>query len=160
MQYLLEILNSVGLGMVGIGIFVVHRSLISKSKLLSENIVEIQKAYESVMTMMKRRADEMDLRFEDEKKFRALYLSIAEDAESHKTKIKALKEDELLIIQNRMYSMVEKSQELEEDLERMIVENRKLKLELIKLRDEYEELKVKYDNLVAQNIIGKPSIKM
>ena len=146
--------------MVGIGIFVVHRSLISKSKLLSENIVEIQKAYESVMTMMKRRADEMDLRFEDEKKFRALYLSIAEDAESHKTKIKALKEDELLIIQNRMYSMVEKSQELEEDLERMIVENRKLKLELIKLRDEYEELKVKYDNLVAQNIIGKPSIKM
>jgi hypothetical protein len=150
----------VGLGMVGIGIFVVHRSLISKSKLLSENIVEIQKAYESVMTMMKRRADEMDLRFEDEKKFRALYLSIAEDAESHKTKIKALKEDELLIIQNRMYSMVEKSQELEEDLERMIVENRKLKLELIKLRDEYEELKVKYDNLVAQNIIGKPSIKM
>lgn len=160
MNHLFDILNSIGLGLIGLGVLVVYRALRSKSNLLSESLAEIRKAYESVMAMMKQRADESDKRFEDEKRFRSLYLSIAEDAESHKTKIKEWKDDELLILQDRIAVLMAKSGRVEKSLEAMMSENNLLKLEITTLRNEYDEMKRRYDNLVAQNQIGKPSIKM
>jgi hypothetical protein len=161
MQHSFELLTFVGFIMLGTGLFFLYRALVSKSKLLSDNVVEISNACRSAMTMIKKSAHEIDLRFEEEKKLRvAFYLSISQNAETHETTSKGWQESELLTLQNKIINMIGNSMIVEENLERTVSENRRLKLENMKLQNEYDEIKSRHDKLVAQNRIGSPSIKM
>src|SRR5215216_5631952 len=84
----LEVLNSFGLGLLIIGLIIVYRSLTLRAKSLSENLSDIKGAYDSVVDVMAKRAKELDMRFEDEKRFRSFYLSIVDDTEAHQAKVK------------------------------------------------------------------------
>lgn len=123
----LEVLNTLGVGLLGIGLIVIYRALIVRSKLLSKSLIEIKIAYDTVVLLMKRRSEEVDLRFEDEKKFRGLYLTLVEDAETHKAKIRAWKDDELSILQGKITDMSEKLRQLEKELEELTAINQYLK---------------------------------
>jgi hypothetical protein len=123
----LEVLNTLGVGLLGIGLIVIYRALIVRSKLLSKSLIEIKVAYDTVVLLMKRRSEDVDLRFEDEKKFRKLYLTLVEDAETHKAKIKAWKDDELSILQSKITEMSERLRQLEKELEELTAINQYLK---------------------------------
>jgi phosphoenolpyruvate-protein kinase (PTS system EI component) len=111
----IQLLNTVGLGLVGTGLYVVYKALLKRSELLSESVEQLQKAHDAVVKTMDKRSTEIDSRFEDEKKFRSLYLSLLEDAEVHRNKIKEWKQDELHALQGRLDLVTTRLQQIEED---------------------------------------------
>lgn len=111
----LQLLNSLGLGLVGTGLYGVYKSLIARSELLAKSVGELEKAHDAVVKTMDKRSTEIDSRFEDEKKFRSLYLSLLEDAEVHRTKIKEWKQDELHALQERLELVNARLEKLERD---------------------------------------------
>ncbi|HEX8288025.1 MAG TPA: hypothetical protein VF556_08520 [Pyrinomonadaceae bacterium] len=130
---IIQILNLFGLGLLGLGLLIMYRALDSKNKLLSESLKEIKDAYASVLEMMKKRSEEIDARFEDEKRFRGLYLSLVEDSETHKAKIKDWSSDELTILQKRVANMQTRLSELEEQCQKLTIENGRLKISVAEL---------------------------
>jgi hypothetical protein len=127
-QYnVLDVLNTLGVGLLGIGLVIIYRALIVRSKLLSKSLIEIKVAYDTVVLLIKKRCEEVDLRFEDEKKFRGLYLTLVEDAETHKAKIRAWKDDELFILQDKITHLSEKLRQLEKELQELTAINRYIK---------------------------------
>ncbi len=133
----IQLLNTIGLGLVGTGLYVVYKALLKRSELLSESVDQLQKAHEAVVKTMDKRSTEIDSRFEDEKKFRSLYLSLLEDAEVHRSKIKEWKEDELHALQSRMDLVSARLQQLEEDHKALLAK--------------YYEIEDGYQNSVARN---------
>jgi hypothetical protein len=156
---IIEILNTVGLGVLGIGVVVLYRALISRSKLLTESLTDIKSAYESVVSIMTKRSDEIDQRFEDEKKFRSLYLSIVEDAEAHKEKIKAWKDDELSILQAKGQLIADRLKKVEEEFKMIVVENGNLKQSVLKLESKCKFLEAQTRNLEIQVGFGNPGVR-
>ncbi|HXH94439.1 MAG TPA: hypothetical protein VNN25_22875 [Thermoanaerobaculia bacterium] len=133
----LQLLNTVGLGLVGTGLYGVYKSLIQRSELLAKSVNELEKAHDAVVKTMDKRSHEIDSRFDDEKKFRGLYLSLLEDAEVHRSKIKEWKEDELHALQARLELVAARLEQLEHD-------NRAL-------QEKYYELESQLGTQVARN---------
>jgi DNA repair exonuclease SbcCD ATPase subunit len=140
----IEILNTCGLILLGAGFVIMYRALVSKSKLVTEGLKEIKDAYDSVLTMMKKRSEDIDARFEDEKRFRTLYLSLVEDSEAHKAKIRDWSRDELTVVQKKLSNLQERLTECEEQCQKVSLENEKLKVTLA-------ELKATVKHLESQN---------
>jgi chromosome segregation ATPase len=147
---IIQILNTFGLALLGIGVVILYKALVSRSNLLNKSLADLRNVYDSVVLAMKKRSEEIDQRFEDEKKFRSLYLSIVEDAEAHKAKIKAWKEDELSVLQNRMHEMSERSRKLEEDYEMLKAENYNLRKRLEELSNDYSIIKTQNQRLLVE----------
>ncbi|PYU22863.1 MAG: hypothetical protein DMG32_17205 [Acidobacteria bacterium] len=137
---LFQVLNAIGLGGVGAGIVFMYRALSSRGDLLSQNLADLKKAHESIVDTMKKRAEDIDSRFEDEKKFRSLYLSLVEDAVAHKEKIRMWKDDELSVLQGKFTELSTRVRQLEDEIHGLKVLNRALKGECDELRTEYSKI--------------------
>jgi hypothetical protein len=75
--FLLELLNTMGLGILGVGLVVYYRALLTRSDTLRESLNDLKSAHETVLAVMDKRAREIDARFEDEKSFRTfIYRSL------------------------------------------------------------------------------------
>ena len=144
---IIEILNMIGLGGLGIGIVILYRALVSRSKLLSEGLDDIKKAYQSVLELMDKRAMLIDKRFEDEKCFRSLYLSFFQDSDVHIKRLQSWKENEVTHLQAEVERLSGQSKKVEEDLKKTIAENLELEEELKKVKEEVQLLKLQNQEL-------------
>jgi exonuclease VII large subunit len=142
----LQALNSLGLILLGIGIVTVYRGLLERSKLLRSKIDDIKSSHEFVVETLKTRSHELAERFEDEKKFRTLYLDIVSDVEEHKAKIKAWKMDEETIMQSKLDSTTQQVTALKENCRQLANENDLLRHALAQLQNK-EEAPKEYTNV-------------
>ena len=140
----IEILNTLGLGLLGVGLIVLYRALVTRSKLLSASIIEIKKAYQSVLDLMDRRTALIDKRFEDEKSFRGLYLSFFEDSDVHLKRIKKWQEDEVTHLQGEVTQLSEQLKATEYKLQEKVIEN-------VELRERLKECAEEQQNMMFQN---------
>jgi hypothetical protein len=131
----LQLLNTAGLGIVGAALHGAFKTLIMRGELLEKSVVQLESAHQSVVRTMEKRSTEIDSRFEDEKKFRALYLSILDDAEVHKEKIKLWKEAELQTVQSRLDGVTKRLEQLEEEYEALREKHDVLQNQLNKQED-------------------------
>src|SRR5260370_4569096 len=102
---LIQLLNTLGLGVLATGLIVYYRALLSRSDNLRESFTDLRDAHQKVISAMERRAKDIDERFEDEKKFRSLHMSLLEDVEVYRVKVSAWRNDELTILQGRLREM-------------------------------------------------------
>lgn len=63
----IQILNTLGLGILAVGVIVYYRALISRSDTLKNSLNDLKNVHETVISMMEKRAKEIDARFDDEK---------------------------------------------------------------------------------------------
>jgi hypothetical protein len=155
----LDVLNSFGLGLLIIGLIIVYRSLTIRAKSLSENLSDIKAAYDSVVNVMAKRAKELDMRFEDEKRFRSFYLSIVDDTEAHQAKVKKWKEEEIAIEHNRVKLFEEQLSKTTQHCEELIQENYNLKSALLDLQDKYAVLLSKNRELEYESVPARPAVR-
>lgn len=155
----LEILNSCGLGLLIIGLIIVYRSLTLRAKSLSENLNDIKGAYDSVVDVMAKRAKELDMRFEDEKRFRTFYLSIVDDTEAHQAKVKKWKEEEVAIEHNRVVRFEEELNKTTQHCEQLIEENSNLRDALLDLQHKYAVLQSKNQELEYEFVPARPAVR-
>ena len=123
-----------------------YRALLSRSDNLKESLADLKGAHEKVVSAMERRAKEIDERFEDEKKFRNLHMSLLEDVEVYRVKVSAWRNDELTILQTKLKEMTERLETVEKEYVKLKFENNELKIALAQLESKYRNLEIQ-DNL-------------
>jgi len=68
--WLLPLVNALGLGLLGWGLFHLYRTLLDRNKSLEDHIKEVKTGHVTVVEVMQRRAEELERRFDDEKRWR------------------------------------------------------------------------------------------
>jgi hypothetical protein len=89
---------------------------------------------------LERRAKEIEERFEDEKKFRSLHMSLLEDVEVYRVKVSAWRNDELTILQGRLREMTNRLDTVEIEYARLKLENNELRISMAQLESKYKSL--------------------
>lgn len=140
---IIEILNMFGLGLLGTGMIVLYRALISRTNLLSKGLDEIEKAYKFVLDMMDKRATLIDKRFEDELSFRTIYLNHFKDSEM----ITKSEHDRITLLLEEVDSLNRQLIKAKEDLGIATEENCDLKVVLIKIEGAHRALLRKVQEL-------------
>jgi hypothetical protein len=139
-EIVIQLLNTLGLGALTAGLVILYKSLSSRSDTLKDSLTDLKAAHESVVSAMDRRAKQIDERFEDEKKFQNLHMSFLEDVDVLRVKVKAWRDDELTIIQNRLKETANILNITENDYAKLRVENNELRVNLSNLEFKYKKL--------------------
>jgi hypothetical protein len=137
---LIQLLNTLGLGVLATGLIVYYRALLSRSDNLRESLTDLRDAHQKVISAMERRAKDIDERFEDEKKFRSLHMSLLEDVEVYRVKVSAWRNDELTILQGRLREMTNRLDTVEIEYARLKLENNELRISMAQLESKYKSL--------------------
>jgi chromosome segregation ATPase len=148
---IIKLLNTLGLGVLGTGIFVLFHSLQSRNKMLEENLKEIKTNYQEMLSGWKQQRDEINTRFEQENKFRALWKATLLDSEDHKEKIKAWRDEQVVILAKSCDDLKLRISTLEDALKQLRSENVSLKRNLKKLGDDYKDLETEFRESQSRN---------
>jgi len=138
---------------------VYYRALLSRSDNLKNSLNDLKGAHESVVTAMDKRAKEIDARFEDEKKFQNFHLSLLEEVDVFRVKIRAWKEDEVSLLHNKLTSMADRMTQLESEYARLKIENHNLTISVAELESKCKFLEKQNHNLEIQAAYAQPGIK-
>jgi chromosome segregation ATPase len=157
--FLLEILNTIGLGILGAGLVTYYRALLTRSDTLRESLNDLRSAHETVLAVMDKRAREIDARFEDEKKFQNFHLSLLEEVDVFRVKIRTWKEDEISQMHNKLKEMSERMGVLEDECRKLKIENHNLTIQIAELEGTCKLLEKQNHNLEIQAAYVQPGIK-
>jgi chromosome segregation ATPase len=155
----IELLNTLGLGILGVGLVTLYRALIARSDLLKQGVTDLQSAHTAVISAMERRAKEVDQRFEDEKHFRDFYLSMLEEVDAVRSKVRAWKEDEIGGMHAKIREMTERLDELEELSRKLRLENQRLEFSVASLQGKCRLLEAQNKKLEVQLGFAQPGVR-
>jgi len=156
---IIQLLNTLGLGILAGGVIVYYRALLARSDTLKNSLNDLKSAHETVVSTMEKRAKEIDARFDDEKKFRSLRLSLLEEVEIYRIKVKAWKDDELSILQNKLKEVSDRLEKVEAEYGRLKIENQELTISLAHLETKCKFLETQNKNLEVELGFAKPGVK-
>lgn len=153
----LAVLNTAGLGLLGAGLAFIYHAFAMRSKLLEETLKEMQQTYKLVLEVMEKRSTVIDKRFEDERSFRDLYLSMFKDSEEHLEKIKAWRDGEIVKRGERLKELTAELEqtrdESRKDIRKLRGDNDKLTVELAVTKRQLDDLKHQVDRAIKD---GRP----
>ena len=125
----IQLLNTLGLGVLATGLVIYYKALVSRSDTLKDSLSDLKIAHESVVAAMDKRAKQIDDRFEDEKKFQNLHLSLLEEVDVFQIRIKTWRDDEVSRLHDRLGEMANRMETLEGEYKRLKIENTTLLLQ-------------------------------
>lgn len=158
----IQILNTIGLGLLGFGLRFFYQALVSRSETLKESLNDLKEAHEEVVKAMDRRAKEIDARFLDLKKFQDIQSSLLEDVDKFRDKVSAFKEKQYFSLQESLEGVNERMKRLEDEYGSLRNENQALKIKVIELesrcnlledRNKQLEVELGYDKLGVRGIV-------
>jgi hypothetical protein len=157
--FLLQLLNTIGLGILGAGLVTYYRALLARSETLKQGLSDLREAHESVVVAMDKRALENDARFEDTKKFQSFQMSMLEGAEVFNVKIQSWKESQLTRLESELAKMLSRMAACEENCRNLKSENNELNLSITQLESKCRLLEKQNQNLEIQAAYVQPGIK-
>lgn len=119
-------------------IVAIYVTLVQKSQLLSEGVKELKSAYDSVVTTLRTRAEAVDNRFDEEEKFRSLYLRMLTDSEEHRKLVEAWKDEEITLMRSKMSDLQDRIRTLEVENDDLREESASLKLRVVELEKQFK----------------------
>jgi hypothetical protein len=128
----------IGIPVVGVLIVAIYVTLVQKSQLLSEGVKELKSAYDSVVATLRTRAEAVDKRFDEEEKFRSLYLKMLTDSEEHRKMVEAWKDEEIMLVRSRMSGLQDRLRTLEGENATLLEESKSLKLRVAELEKQFK----------------------
>ncbi len=91
----IELLNAYGLGLLGVGLVLLFRSVQARTDSMKEILATLKDKHDSTIATLEKRAQVLDSIFADQKRFQDYYLKMTEDSIKHKDWIKQWKEEEM-----------------------------------------------------------------
>jgi hypothetical protein len=128
----------IGIPTVGVLMVAIYVTLVQKSQLLSEGVKELKSAYDSVVTTLRTRAEAVDKRFDEEDKFRSLYLKMLTDSEEHRKMVEAWKDEEIMLVRTRMSDLQDRLRTVEAENANLLEESKSLKLRVAELERHFK----------------------
>ena len=152
-SWLLPLVNVAGLGFVGWGLFYLYRTLLDRNSSLEKHISELRDGHAAVVQMMQRRAEELEHRFDDEKRWRNNIVEVVGLTEQQQKKLILMKDEELDQLKNRVRDVNTRLGTVQEELDkarREVWEAKKTEAAKTRLEVENASLRRKAETLESR----------